>query len=89
MPTLFTALQSHAEQQKRRVSKLPSTGCSRFPVKQASGIGGQFAEMVNEPIPRRKRSKEPSPRLSLKDRFRVVDKPASDGVRGTSTSGPE
>ena len=77
MPTLFTALQFHAEQQKRRVSQVSSIGGSRFPGNQVSGIGGQFAEMVSEPIPRRRRSKEPSPRLSLKDRFRVVGKPSS------------
>ena len=78
MPTLFTALQSHAEQHKRRESKLPSIGGTRFPLEQVSGTGGQLAEMVSEPIPRRKRSKEPSPRLSLKDRFRIIGKPASE-----------
>ena len=77
MPTLFTALKSHADQVTRPRARRPAPPPARIPVEKYAGIGGRFAEIVAaKPVPPKKRKKEPHPRLSLRDCFKVVGKPA-------------
>jgi monoamine oxidase len=94
MPTLFTALRSHVEPSKTtRAVRHPVLGV-RLLGEPVSGIGRQFAEVVTEAAPRRKKLTEPHPHLSLTDRFRIVGKPSSDlhvivvgaGFAGLSTA---
>jgi monoamine oxidase len=77
LPTLFTALKSHADQLKQTKARRRLAITAQAPARASVGIGGQFATAVTEMAPRqkKKKKKEPHPRLSLKDRFKVIGKP--------------
>jgi hypothetical protein len=61
MPTLFTALQSHAERLKQKESQRRPIAGPQRPFEQISGIGSRFAEVMSEEIPRRRRLKQTTP----------------------------
>lgn len=75
MPTLFTALKSHADRFKQTRTKAPSVVSAQMPTKAYAGTGSQSEEIIAaEPI-RSMEEKLPRPRLSLLDRFKIVGKP--------------
>ncbi len=77
MPTLFTALKSHADQVRQIKAKRRPVAKRELPAERYPGIGGGLAELVTVARrPRKKKKKEPHPRLSLKDRFKIFGKPA-------------
>ena len=76
MPTLFTALKSHADQVRQIKAKPRRVAQPELPAERYPGIGGALAEVVTVTSrTRKKKQKEPHPRLSLKDRFKIVGKP--------------
>ena len=75
MPTLFTALKSHADQIKL-IQRAKHPRVKAQP--QVLGITDAYAATVAvKRHPARKKKREPHPRLSLKDRFRIVGKAPS------------
>lgn len=76
MPTLFTALKSHADEVRRIKGKAFRLKAER-PTQASPGVTGEYAAVAAvKAVPRKKRPKEPHPRLSLKDRFEIIEKPA-------------
>src|SRR5437899_807296 len=77
LPTLFTALKSHADEFKRIKGKTFGLNAER-PTQAFPGVTGEYAAVAAvKAVPRKKRPKEPHPRLSLKDRFELIGKPAA------------
>jgi monoamine oxidase len=72
MPTLFTALQAHAQRPKPKKKMKPAASLSLQAVRAMPGVGAEIVSTQVE-APRTKRKlNEPKVRLSLRERFKVL-----------------
>jgi monoamine oxidase len=76
MPTIFTAIQSHARKVKPRKSKRQILPEAQLPPQQILEKGLQPAAAAGRPVPPTKKARRHRG-LSLADRFKIIGKPAS------------
>jgi monoamine oxidase len=76
MPTIFTALQSHAKRATPRKQRPQALLKTLLPTEHASGMGVQPAAIASESTSQRKKAKRFVCGLSLADRFEIIGRPA-------------
>jgi monoamine oxidase len=75
VPTLFTALKAHADRAQAEIRPGRDDANTRFALERTADVIDEPLASEISKVLQEKRPVEPNPRLSLRDRFKVVGKP--------------